>query len=246
MERLHDEVVIVTGASRGLGRSMAERFAEEGARVVLTARDQDRLEALDEELRTESIVVPADVREADAVESVLDRTLEAFGRVDTLVNNAGVTLLSMYDERRELTETSEADWRTVIDVNLTGVFLFTRATLPVMFDQGRGNIINISSGLGRSAVAGAGAYVASKWGLEGLTRVTHLEASERGVNVNALDPGGRVDTDIWGHLPEAERASILDPDVMNEAAVRLATQGPGDISGESMNAAAWEERLETT
>ena len=112
-----------------------------------------------------------------------------------------------------------------------------------MYEQGHGNVINISSGLGRRAIAGAGPYVSSKWGLEGLTRTTALEADDRGVNANALDPGGRVDTDIWAHLPDEEREQILDPDVMDDAAVLLAVQGPDGVTGESMDAEGWEERL---
>lgn len=243
MAALEDEVIVVTGASRGLGRSMVERFAEAGARVTLTARDEDRMDSIAAELPSESLVVPADVRDRDAVERVVAETVDTFGRIDTLVNNAGVSQLGQHDERREITETAEADWETILGVNLTGVFYFTRATLPHLYEQGRGNVINISSGLGRYAIDGAGAYVASKWGLEGFTRVTHHEAEDRGVNANALSPGGRVNTDIWAHLPADERESILQPDVMNDAAVLLAAQGPEGVSGESMDAAGWEERL---
>jgi 3-oxoacyl-[acyl-carrier protein] reductase len=131
----------------------------------------------------------------------------------------------------------------VLEVNLKGVFLFTRETLPYMHEQEVGNVINVSSGLGRQAIGGAGPYVSSKWGLEGLTRVSALEGEDRGVNVNALDPGGRVDTDIWAHLPEEEREEILDPDVMDDAAVLLAAQGPGGVTGESMTTEEWETRL---
>ncbi|APX97144.1 SDR family oxidoreductase [Natronorubrum daqingense] len=241
---LADDVIVVTGASRGLGRSMVERFAEEGARVTLTARDEDRLEELAADLPTESLVVPADVRDSDAVARVIDRTIDEFGRIDTLVNNAGVSLLGMQDSRNGLVDVSEEEWDTVLEVNLKGVFLFTRETLPHMYEQGQGNIINISSGLGRRAIAGAGSYVSSKWGLEGLTRTTALETDEEGINVNALDPGGRVNTDIWAHLPEEERQQILQPDVMDDAAVRLAAQDPHAVTGESMAAQEWEERLE--
>ncbi len=243
MTQLDDDVIVVTGASRGLGRSMAERFSADGARVTLTARDEHRLEDVASGLPSDSLVVPADVRESDAVEAVVDETIDEFGRIDTLVNNAGVSLLGIKDERTRLTDVSEDEWDTVIEVNLTGVFLFTRAAMATMIDQGHGNIINISSGLGRGAIAGAGPYVASKWGLEGLTRVTALEGNEHGINVNGLDPGGRVNTDIWAHLPAAEREEILQPDVMNDAAVLLAAQGPDGISGESMPAQEWEQRL---
>lgn len=222
---------------------MAERFGAEGARVTLTARDEERLNDVAEALPGESLVVPADVRHAEAVERVIERTVDAFGGLDTLVNNAGVSILGMQDARKRLVDVTEDEWETVIGVNLTGVFLFTRAALPHLYAQGRGNVLNVSSGLGRHAVAGAGAYVSSKWGLEGLTRVTALEAEEHGVNANALDPGGRVNTDIWAHLPDEERKQILQPDVMDEAAVLLAAQGPDGVTGESMTAAEWEDRL---
>ncbi|QLD89082.1 SDR family oxidoreductase [Natronomonas salina] len=244
MATLDGERIIVTGASRGLGQSMAERFSEEGARVVLTARDEERLDAVADGLPGESLVAPANVRHADAVDRVVERTVEEFGGIDTLVNNAGVSLLGMQDDRKELTDVTEDEWDTVLEVNLKGVFLFTRATLPHMYEQASGNVVNVSSGLGRHAIGGAGAYVSSKWGLEGLTRVTALEAENRGVTANAIDPGGRVDTDIWAHLPDEEREQILDPDVMDDAAVLLAAQGPDGVTGESKTAEEWEQRLE--
>lgn len=243
MTALDDEVIVVTGASRGLGRAMVERFSVEGARVTLTARDRDRLETVAADLPAESLVEPADVRDSDAVDRVIDRTLEEFGRVDTLVNNAGVSLLGMTDGRSQLHEITDEEWATVLETNLTGTFLFTRAALPAMYEQGRGNVINVSSGLGRHAIAGAGPYVSSKWGLEGLTRTTALEGEDRGVLANAIDPGGRVNTDIWAHLPQEERERILQPDVMNDAAVLLAAQGPDGVTGESMPAQEWEQRL---
>lgn len=243
MPPLDDDVVIVTGASRGLGRSMAERFSAEGARVTLTARDRDQLEEVAADLSGESLVVPADVRDSDAVTQVVEQTVDEFGRLDTLVNNAGVSLLGREDSRKRIVDVTDEEWDTVLETNLTGTFYFTRAALPHMFDQERGNVINISSGLGRRAIAGAGCYVSSKWGLEGLTRTTALEGEEKGVNANALDPGGRVNTDIWAHLSAAERESILQPDVMNDAAVLLAEQGPGGVTGESMPADDWEQRL---
>ena len=242
MTALEDDVIVVTGASRGLGRAMAERFAEEGARVVLTARDGEQLDAVAADLPGESLVVPADVRDSDDVERVIDRTLERFGRLDTLVNNAGVSLLHKSDHD-ELSDITEDEWDRVLEVNLKGVFLFTRAAVPHLYEQGHGTIINISSGLGRRAIPGAAAYVSSKWGLEGLTRATALESEPYGVTVNGLDPGGRVNTDIWAHLPAAEREEILQPDVMNDAAVLLAAQGPDGVTGESMAAEEWEQRL---
>ncbi|MFB6109768.1 MAG: SDR family NAD(P)-dependent oxidoreductase [Halodesulfurarchaeum sp.] len=243
MPDVTDDVVIVTGASRGLGKSVAERLSGEGARVVLTATDEERLQAVADEMGGDALVVPADVRDADAVDRVVEETGHAFGPPDSLVNNAGISPLSLHDERRSILEMTESEWDQIIDVNLTGVFLFTKAVLPHMYERGSGNVINVSSALGRVATAGAAAYVSSKWGLEGFTRVVAQEGEDRGVNANAIDPGGRVNTDIWNHLPESERQEILQPDVMDDAIVLLAGQGPGGVSGETHTAAEWEDVL---
>ena len=246
MTELDGEVVVVTGANRGLGREMSLRFAREGARVVLVARTASELEEVAAEAEgdgAETLVAPADVTDGAEIEEVVESAIDAFGRVDTLVNNAGIGLLSIEDGGRPTHEVPEERWREIIDVNLTGVFLCSRAVLPHMLEAGHGNVINVSSGLGRYAAPGYAPYNASKHGLEGLTKTMALDYEDEGVNVNALDPGGRVNTAFWDHLPDDERAEILQPDVMNDAAVMLAAQGPGGVTGESMNAADWEERL---
>jgi len=243
MTELDGDVVVVTGANRGLGREMSLRFAREGGRVTLVARTEAELEAVADEAEAETLVAPADVTDSAQVESVIEATLDAFGRVDTLVNNAGIGLLSLEDGGRPTHDVPEERWRQVLDVNLTGVFLCSKAALPRMLEQGRGNVINISSGLGRYAAPGYAPYNASKHGLEGLTKTMALDYEDAGVNVNALDPGGRVDTAFWDHLPDEERSEILQPDVMNDAAVLLAAQGPGGVTGESMEVADWEARL---
>jgi 3-oxoacyl-[acyl-carrier protein] reductase len=244
MTELDGEVVVVTGANRGLGREMSLRFAREGARVVLVGRTESELEAVAEEAEGETLVAPADVTDAEAVEGVVESTLDAFGRLDTLVNNAGIGLLSLEDGGLPTHEIAEGRWRQILDVNLTGVFLCSKAALPHMLERGSGNVINISSGLGRYAAPGYAPYNASKHGLEGLTKTMALDYEEAGVNVNALDPGGRVNTAFWDHLPDEERAEILQPEVMNDAAVLLAAQEPGAVTGESMDATDWEVRLD--
>jgi 3-oxoacyl-[acyl-carrier protein] reductase len=243
MSELDGEAVVVTGANRGLGREMSLRFAREGARVALVARTESELEAVAAEADGETLVVPADVTDSAEVGSAVESTLDAFGRIDTLVNNAGIGLLSLEDGGRPTHEVPEEQWRRIVDVNLTGVFLCSKAALPHMLDRERGNVINISSGLGRYAAPGYAPYNSSKHGLEGLTKTMALDYEDDGVNVNALDPGGRVNTAFWDHLPDEERAEILGPEVMNDAAVLLAAQGPGGVTGESMDAADWEARL---
>ena len=242
MSALDGDVIMVTGASRGLGRSMALRFAEEGAKVALVSRSEDGLLEVADEAAGETVVAPADVRSGEDVERAVSDTVDAFGRIDTLVNNAGISQLGLTDERHPVVDVSEDMWDLILDTNLKGVFLFSKAAIPHMGRGERANIINISSGLGRYATAGAGPYVSSKWGLEGFTRVLALEHEDE-INANALDPGGRVNTDIWAHLPAEERREILQADVMDEAAVLLASQPPGAVTGESMDAADWEARL---
>jgi len=250
MADIEDMVIVVTGASRGLGRAMAQRFAEEGAKVVLTARNRDDLAEATSAASGETIAVPGDVTDEGDVHEVIEEATRVFGRVDTLVNNAAVGMLSLEGEGKRLVDLTEEDWDVILDTNLKGVFLFTRAVLPGMLERGRGNVVNVTSGLGRGIMIHGGSawapYTVSKWGLEGLTRVTDAEYHEDGINANALGPGGRARTGFWDHLPEEELEEILPPDVMNDAAVHLAAQGPGGYSGESLDAHEWEARFEKT
>lgn len=243
MARLDDETVIVTGASRGIGASMAKRFAREGANVVATARSESDLRAVADDADGGVLVAPADVTDENAVRDVVDAAIAEYGAVTGLVNNAGIGLLSMYDDGRVLHEVDAADFRRILDVNVTGAFLCSKHVVPEMLDAGRGNVVNVSSGLGRRGAATWGPYVASKWAIEGMTRTQAKELDAHGINVNALDPGGRVDTGFWDHLPDAEREEILDPDVMNDAATRLLAQATDGVTGESMPADEWEQRL---
>jgi len=239
MGRLDDETVIVTGASRGLGASMAERAAAAGADVVLTARSEADLREVAAAADGETLVVPADVTDEASVEALVEATVAEYGQLTGLVNNAGVGMLSRYDELREVTEVPVDDWRHVMAVNVTGPFLCAKHAVAAME---RGNVLNVSSGLGRRGAAGWGPYVASKWALEGFSRTLAEELAPE-VNVNCLDPGGRAETGFWDHLDDDEREAILDADVMDEAAVLLLAQGPGGVTGESMPVDDWEQRL---
>lgn len=243
MTTLDGETVIVTGASAGLGESMAKRFAREEANVVLTARSEDELERVAAEADGETLVAPADVTEESEVSAVVEAAVEEYGEVTGLVNNAGIGLLSMYGGGMPLHEVETEDFRKIVDVNITGVFLFSKYVVPELVDAGRGNIINISSGFGRRAAPNFGPYVGTKWALEGILRTQSMELEDQGINVNGLDPGGRVDTGFWDQLPADEREEILDADVMDDAAVALLAQGPDGITGESLAADDWEQKL---
>lgn len=246
---LEDAAVVVTGASRGLGRSMALRFSREGARVVATARSEDALADLAAEAPGEVLVAPADVRDADAVEGVVGRAVEQFGGVDVLVNNAGVGMLSLTGDLKPVEDVTPGEWDLIVETNLRGPFLFTKFALPHMREAGWGNLVNVSSAYGKHGEPEWAPYVSSKHGLEGLTKTTALECADTGVNVNAITPAGSVDTGFWNtdekrsHLPPEAREAVQDPDVMDDAMVLLARQGPDGVSGESLPAPEWERRL---
>jgi len=155
---------------------------------VLCARSREELDAVAEAAAGETLVAPADVTDEAAVEAAIEATIEEYGELTGLVNNAAIGLLSLYDELRETTEIAVEDWRLIMDVNVTGAFLCAKHAARNMDS---GNVINVSSGLGRRGSAGWGPYVASKWALEGFSRTLALEL-EPEINVNCLDPGGRA------------------------------------------------------
>jgi len=178
------QVVVVTGAGRGIGRAVAGELAAAGARVVLVARTRADLARAAEEIGEDRATpVAGDVTDEATAAAAIARAQEWGGRLDAVVNNAGVGW-------RGATHEMPVDaWRRLMDVNLTGVFLFTRAALPVMIAQRRGHIVNIASGAGRAGMAGAAAYSASKFGVIGFTEAVGLEVRETGVKVSVVEPG---------------------------------------------------------
>jgi NAD(P)-dependent dehydrogenase (short-subunit alcohol dehydrogenase family) len=187
MHKLNGKVALITGAGRGIGRGIALAFAAEGASLVLTARSQDQLAAVAEEAAKLSespvIVQPADVSDEQQVTALFARVQSEFGRLDILVNNAGAFDGGPLDEL-----TTEA-WDRVINTNLRGPFLCTRAALRMMKPAGRGRIINIGSIAAQRVRPNSAPYAASKHGLWGLTQATALEGREYGVTCGALHPG---------------------------------------------------------
>jgi 3-oxoacyl-[acyl-carrier protein] reductase len=184
---LADSVVVITGASSGIGRATALALAAQHSQLCLLARNPQALEMTTEEaLRAgASQVLPliCDVREESFVEKSLTAICERFGKIDTLVNSAGLSL------NGEVAGYSFADWRMVIDTNLTGTFLMCRAVLPVMKNQRGGQIINISSGAGRNGIKNMAAYCAAKFGVIGFTESLALEVRHDNIRVSVLLPG---------------------------------------------------------
>jgi NAD(P)-dependent dehydrogenase (short-subunit alcohol dehydrogenase family) len=183
-------VAIVTGAARGLGRAAAARLHERGARVAVNVRDAARAEQVAREIGERARQVSGDVAAPDGPDAIVRKTLEMFGRIDILVNNAALPLTTRFEQ------ITPDEWRRAIEVNLTAPFLLIQAALPTMKAQGYGRIVNISSTAGRMVSTLGGAhYTSSKTGLLGLTRAAAKELGRYGITVNAVCPG-MIDTEL--------------------------------------------------
>src|SRR5437867_2083424 len=190
MDDFAGRVAIVTGAARGLGRAAAERLHERGASVAINVRDLQRAEALARSIGERTLAVPGDIAADGVPDEIVRRTVERFGRVDILVNNAALARSTRFPEL------SADEWRQALEVNMTAPFLFIKAVLPAMKAQGYGRIVNISSSAGRMVSTLGGAhYTASKTGLLGLTRAAAKELGAFGITVNAVCPG-MIDTEL--------------------------------------------------
>jgi 3-oxoacyl-[acyl-carrier protein] reductase len=192
------KTVVITGSARGIGRRIAERFAAQGANVVISDIDQAAVEKVAAEIGGPTIGVQANVTSAEAVDNLLAKTQEKFGRVDIVVNNAGVTRDTL------MIRMDEKDWDMVLDINLKGAFLVSKAAAKIMMKQRSGRIVNISSVVGLTGNAGQTNYSASKAGLIGLTKSAARELAGRGITVNAVAPGF-IETDMTKELPEAAK-----------------------------------------
>ncbi len=201
MKALHEQVVLVTGASRGIGRAVALALAAEGANVVVNyASSRKAAEQVLAEITaigSSGIALQADVSKADQIETLFKMVLEKWGRVDVLVNNAGITRDTL------LLRMSPEDWQAVIDLNLTGVFLCTRAASKVMLKQRSGRIVNIASVAGQMGNPGQANYSAAKAGVIGFTKTVAKELASRGITVNAVAPGF-ISTDLTRNLKADE------------------------------------------
>lgn len=187
MARLKDKVAIVTGGARGMGAATARLFVAEGAKVVIADVLDEDGKKLAGELQGKTIFEHLDVTEEQNWRRVIERTISSFGKIDVLVNNAGVLLF------KTIADTTKADFERVIAVNLAGTFLGVKLVGEHMVANKRGSIVNISSSDGMKGANGLGAYCSSKWGIRGLTKVAAMEFGHRGVRVNSVHPGG-IDT----------------------------------------------------
>ena len=216
---LDGKVAIVTGSNRGIGRGIARAFAREGAKLALAARDAALLEEAAEEFRglgADLAVIPTDVTDEHAVNALVDQTLERFGQLDVLVNNAGIA------EHAPLVDMTLDAWQRTIDVNLTGPFLCARAALRVMAAAGRGRIINVASISSQRVRPGSASYSATKFGLWGLTQVIALEGRDHGVSCSCLNPGNTWVERRTGTQRREDEEPMMTVDELATAAVTMA------------------------
>lgn len=198
MKRLEGKVAIITGAANGIGLKAVRVFAREGAKVVLADFNQEVGKKREQELLAEGIecvFIPVDVSDWGSAETMVERAKSEFGKIDILINNAGITRDAM------LAKMSVEQFQQVIDVNLTGVFNCTKAVLPYMVEQGKGKIISTSSVSGAYGNVGQTNYAASKAGIIGMTKTWAKELARKGINVNAVVPGF-TETSMVESVPE--------------------------------------------
>jgi NAD(P)-dependent dehydrogenase (short-subunit alcohol dehydrogenase family) len=250
-QRLKDKVALVTGASRGIGQAIAQAYAAEGAKLCLLATDAARLTALKESLGlpdSHVLVQSVDVRQRDAVVQAVQAAAQHFGRIDVLVNNAGI-----YKSKPFLDYTVQ-DFQDLLDVNLMGVVNFMQACLPGMQARGSGSIVNIASTAGKWGSRNQSAYNVSKHAVVGLTRCVALEASPYGVTVNAICPGfvqtdmvenlkrqaaesagASVDAFMQAALARVPLGRIITPQEIAAMAVYLGSAEASGITGQSLH-----------
>lgn len=220
--QLEGQVAVVTGAGTGIGRSAALLLAREGAAVVVAARTISDLEAVAGEIQAaggKALVVPTDVSVEEQCEALIQRTIDAYGRIDILVNNAGVNV------RAPIDKITTADWRLILEANLTGTFFCTRAAVPHMKAQGYGKIINVSSRAGKVGTATRAAYSAAKHGVVGFGDALAKDLKNTGIAVSTVLPGPILTPLRRRSVPDEDPNLLIGPDEVGEVIVFLATRG---------------------
>lgn len=252
MHSLDGSHALITGGGTGIGAAVAARLAESGARVTVAGRRPEPLQRVADGL-AEAQAVPFDVTEEEEVEVGISTAAERFGPVDILVNNAGAAESSPFDR------TTLATWRAMLEVNLTGVFLVSRAVLPTMVERRRGRIVSIASTAGLKGYAYVAAYCAAKHGVIGMTRSLALEVARKGVTVNAVCPGytetdllsgsvasitastGMAENEARARLVESNpQGRFVTPEEVAEVVAWLAGPGAGAITGQAIAVAGGE------
>jgi NAD(P)-dependent dehydrogenase (short-subunit alcohol dehydrogenase family) len=234
--RFRDKVAIVTGAGVGIGQAIATSLAGAGARVAIVDRDRDAADAVAASIGSDqAFAVEADVASPESTRQMASAVKERFGRIDVLVNNAGIRHIAPFAEMTFET------WQSTIDVNLTGTFLCTQAVVSTMLEQGRGKVVNVASTTGVLALTKRSAYAASKAGVIGLTKALAFELSSQGIWVNAVAPGPTETPMNAPYFRDAEMRGILlkeiplgrwgQPDEVSSAVLFLASDDSDYVCG---------------
>jgi NAD(P)-dependent dehydrogenase (short-subunit alcohol dehydrogenase family) len=234
---LRDQVVLITGASRGLGAALARAYGHAGARVALCARSEQDLERVSAEVRSAGatcLAVSLDIRDDAAVRRWVATVQRELGAPATVVNNA-----SVLGRRVPLAEHELDEWRNTLDVNLTGAFSVIRSALPALLQRGAGSIINVSSGAAVLPRTGWGAYSLSKHALEGLTLNLAEELKGTGVRVNTVDPGAMRTQMRAAAYPAENPAQLKTPDEATPVFLWLASDAAREVTGQRFHADDW-------
>ena len=224
--KLNDRVALITGASSGIGRACARALASEGASLVLTARRRERLEALKREIESaggRAVLVAGDAREESTATGAVQAAIEAWGRIDVLVNNAGV------GNYKNLVDTSAEEYDELMDINVRSTFLFTRHTVPVMLRQRSGTILMISSMAGVYGFGGEAVYCMSKFAQVGFAQALDRELRGSGIKVGAICPGGVKTEFALGkgrNEKDVAASDMLDPEDVAGVVLLACTQSP--------------------
>lgn len=227
--KLDEKVVVVTGASKGIGKAITSAFAAAGAKVVLAARTRETLEQVAAELTesgAEAVAVPTDVTDVDAVQRLIEQALTAYQRVDILVNNAGIGYFG------PVVDFAPDDWDTVLNSNLKAIYLCSKYALPSMLAQGSGQIINVLSIAAKVAFEASAAYCAAKAGALALTKVLAAEVRQQNIRVTAVLPGS-VHTPFWDDIPaHPDFEQMLKPEHVAGTVVSVCQQPLGMVTEE--------------
>jgi NAD(P)-dependent dehydrogenase (short-subunit alcohol dehydrogenase family) len=252
MNELTGQVAIITGGGQGIGQTIALNFAQAGATIVVTGRTKETLAATVEmvtALGMAAMAITADVANADDCARMVAETVDAFGKIDILVNNAGIAGVT-----KSTLEMSQDEWQEVIDIDLTGPWLCTKAALPTMLAAGSGVILNISSAAGRTGYAQRAPYAAAKWGLIGLTQTWAREWGTKGIRTNCICPGAiagdRIERVIAaraeslglpieqvraGFVSQSSMARMATEDEVAKTALMLCGPASSGINGQTIN-----------
>lgn len=234
--RLKDKIILVTGGSKGIGKGISKVFLDEGAKVIICARNEDEIKITENELKNGAHIssLRADLTNASDITLIKGYISEKYGKLDILVNNASILGITS-----KIEDYPENLWKQVIEINLNAQFYITKALIPLLKKSSNGSIINVSSTVGRKGRANWGAYSVSKFGLEALTQILSQELSEFNIRVNSVNPGGTRTDMRASAVPDEDPGTLPTPLDIAPVFVYLASDDSITETGKEFNARDW-------